>query len=854
MGVELLGIFVALRMSLGLAAPPGAGPGIVVEKATPGFEAEKAGLQPGDVLVSWSRGANPPANPRAARGVFRSPFDVPEVFIDQAPRAKTLTLAFVRGGKRLSASIAPYPWRLETRPRFAGARLDLWEDGRRRIEQGDLPGGLDAWRRLASALSSSGGRVEAAWVWSRVGRMQAEGKQIDAALSSFEEAAAEARAAGRADVEAHLLGERGDFLWNAPRPADAQKAMRDALAIRQRLDPDSLAAAQALFDLARVTEYLDPEYEPAARRALEIRERLAPGSGVEAASLGALARAYSERGDLRTGRNLQQRALAIHEKLDPGSRTVATTLSALCAIDLNTGDLASAQAACDRSLALWNRLGPNEPGAAIALHNLATVARKRGDLDRAGELFRQALAIREKTAPVSRGTGWNLYELALVEMRRGNLGAAEEFLRRSREVQKVALPPGSPYPGMAGVVEAQLTELRGDLPGAASRLRQAVEFFQGLTPDGAWVTFASNDLGRVLMQLGETAEAEREFRRVLAIRQRYAPQSRETAESSHNLGLLLWKTGRLEEAEVELRSALDDLEAQLATLGGVEETRTIFAASFSDFYKDYLNLLVERRREEDAFLVLERFRAGAFLRKLAERDLAAPREISPDLDRERRLLGAEYERTQAGIRELRPREDGPKIEEALARLADVRRRQEEVSERIRRASPKYAALRYPKPSDAAAAREALDPGTLLLSYAVGRDRTILFAVSSAADSRALSVFTLPVGEAPLRESVEAFRRLLERNGSPRDVLDRGRSLAETLLGPAAALIAKNDRLLMFPTVPCTRFRGPRSSATRSRSGRSTSSRASPFTRRLPPLSMRSCGALERARGRFPRSR
>ena len=77
--------------------------------------------------------------------------------------------------------------------------------------------------------------------------------------------------------------------------------------------------------------------------------------------------------------------------------------------------------------------------------------------------------------------------------------------------------------------------------------------------------------------------------------------------------MLLWKTGRLAEAEVELRRAVEDLEAQQGKLGGSEESMSIFGSRIADYYKDYMDLLMELRREQDAFLILERFRAGAVL-------------------------------------------------------------------------------------------------------------------------------------------------------------------------------------------------------------------------------------------------
>ena len=52
--------------------------GIIVEEVTKGSEAEKAGLQEGDVLMRWIRGD--------AKGEIESPFDIAWIEIEQTQR------------------------------------------------------------------------------------------------------------------------------------------------------------------------------------------------------------------------------------------------------------------------------------------------------------------------------------------------------------------------------------------------------------------------------------------------------------------------------------------------------------------------------------------------------------------------------------------------------------------------------------------------------------------------------------------------------------------------------------------------------------------------------------------------
>jgi len=789
-------------------ADPGAVPkpsavpaGIVVEKVLPGFEAAKAGIQAGDVLISWERGANPPANPSGASGSFRSPFDVTEVFIEQSPRARMMTLGVLRAGKRIVIPVRQFPWELETRPLFSPRWIGRYEEGRRLIEIGETEKGWGAWESLAVSLSKAGHHVDAAWLGSRVGAGESGAKQTDRALTSLGAALLEARAAVRPDIEAQLLVRKSDFLYEGRRIAEGRKAALAALAIRERTAPETLAIVDALRSVWMVTD--DPEFGSFVGRALLLAGRLAPASLIEASTLSEMAAFAEHHGDAGTALEYVRRALAIHRALDPDGLTVAFSFNDLCVTQASRGDLASADESCRQSLSIRRRVEPQAGKAvAIGFHNMAWIAGLRGDLDRARDLYLQALAIRERVEPVSPGMGWNLYELGVTELRRGNLEGAEDYFGRAEKIQGAVAEPYSPYRAESAARRAEVAYRRGDLVDAERLLRESIAFYEPYNPNGPRAAQALDWLGRVLVEQAQWKEAESRIRRALELRRGFAPGSRDTADSNHSLGMLLWKTGRPDEAESSLRAAVDDLESQRAKLGGSEESWSVFAAAFADYYKDYARLLMELRREQDAFLILERFRAGAFLRILAQRDLAAPPEISGDLDRDRRLANAEYDRTQSEIRGLNAKEDASKIDEGLTHLVELRLRQSEIAERIKKASPKYGALQYPQPLGLTGTVAILDPGTLLLSYSIGKEKSFLFAVSSDGKrGPPLSVFALPVGEKALRASVEAMRRLIEWNKPSPDLLARSRALYETLLKPAEALIARSDRLLIVPDGP-----------------------------------------------------
>src|SRR6185436_7602764 len=88
-----------------VAASPAAAAVVVedVQKSSPG---DLTGLLPGDVIVSWSRAATPPANREPAGGLLRLPLDLQDVEIEQIPRG-TVLLQGRRGSAAIEWTMAP---------------------------------------------------------------------------------------------------------------------------------------------------------------------------------------------------------------------------------------------------------------------------------------------------------------------------------------------------------------------------------------------------------------------------------------------------------------------------------------------------------------------------------------------------------------------------------------------------------------------------------------------------------------------------------------------------------------------------------------------------------------------------
>jgi CHAT domain-containing protein len=205
---------------------------------------------------------------------------------------------------------------------------------------------------------------------------------------------------------------------------------------------------------------------------------------------------------------------------------------------------------------------------------------------------------------------------------------------------------------------------------------------------------------------------------------------------------------------------------------------------------------MEQGRADEAFHVLERHRARGFLSLLSERSVVLTGELPPELDAERRKANTEYDRALAGL----GRSAAKDREASLDALQKARAKQEDVQRRLRTAAPRLDALQSLEPFDLARTRAALDPGTLVLSYWVGEDKSYVFAVGPGAHD--FSAVPLRWDPPKLRAEVERFRRLLQRSeGDVDDVRQAGDEIGAVLLAPVSAKIAAARRLLVVPDGP-----------------------------------------------------
>jgi CHAT domain-containing protein/Tfp pilus assembly protein PilF len=536
------------------------------------------------------------------------------------------------------------------------------------------------------------------------------------------------------------------------------------------------------------------------QQALAIREKLAPNSLDVAGTLHNLGIVARNRGDLARAEQLYQQALAIFEHLAPNSLDVADTLNNLGVVAYSRGDLARAEQYYQQALAIREKLAPNSLDVAGTLNNLGNVAADRGDLARAEQLYQQALAIYEKLAPNSLQVASTLNNLGLVALDRGDLAAAERYLQQVLAIYE-KLAPNSLEVARTLNNLGNVARDRGDLARAEQLFQQALAIFENLAPNSLQVASTLGNLGLVALDRGDLAATERYYQQALAIFEKLAPNSLDVATMLQNVAILARQQKNYSQAQRYLQRALAIIETQRAAIPD-PETKTAFAERYFNAYTLQAQLALDQQQPQQAALALERSRARTLAELMFTRALPVPTNApqalkdliaqQEQLQRDFLLLARQQRQANAN--------DADTVQRLQAQSRQLADRQRKLDQRLRQQFPNYAELLNPQPPSLKRVQAALDANTVLLYHAFADKELLIVAVSR----QAVRGYRVKVDVRALERDLTEFQRLvakppLERTADERaSVAQLGRRLYATLIKPAEPSLKNAKTVLLCP--------------------------------------------------------
>jgi CHAT domain-containing protein len=765
-------------------------PGVVVEKVEKGSAAEEAGLQKGDLILSWGRGND--------LEEIRSPFDWSAALTTQSV-FQDVSLHGVR-------DTAFHSWDLQStlksgmsvRPNFSGRLLRGYERCERLKDRMPVSS-IACFQAFAEQLIAQREKITAAWLLVHEAEFQQRKKQWRDADQIYDRVLNDLEGLGAGPV-INILLKRGSFLLRKGENVKAAKYLEQALQLSRGFGNDNVVTLGTLGslisfywsngDMAKADEF-SSEY-------LVIIERMYPGSDLLARTLTTAGSICLHRADLISADQFYKKALVIEGKKETSLKGAILLYEAIIA--WRRGDLSLAEQYCTQSYRILIEKATESQELASCLGQLGTLARDRGNLTfaedyerkslalfqkkglylrtgdvfndlaylalyrgeafEAQDFFKRALLIQEQYLPGGAGVANSLMGLGMALARQKKFALAEESLKRSLAIQKKLAPTALDVPRSLAVL-GDIARDKGNLEKAENLYRNAFHLLESCAPESVFMVQTLSRLAKVTALRGAMTESENLYLQALTMIEKLAPESTQAAEVLESLADLKREQGQVDAAISYYERALQATESQTAMLGGSADVVAGFRAQHQEFYGRYADLLAQGGQTEAAFAVVERSRARTLFETLARGEVDVSKGADPALlKKEKSLQGDLRGKSERRIHLLGEKHTDEQINEIEKQISDLSSEYQEVESQIRASSPAYAALTQPQPLTAKEIQtQLLDQNTLLLEYSLGEDRSHVFAVTP--DS--LEAFELPRRAEIEKEARLVYQLLTARN-------------------------------------------------------------------------------------------
>lgn len=520
----------------------------------------------------------------------------------------------------------------------------------------------------------------------------------------------------------------------------------------------------------------------------------------------------SDAGELEEALKFYHQALPLWQA-EHHQRGLSRTLTAIGGADIALGRIQEGLDRHRQALTIAEEMGDSD-GQGIIRNSIGYAYQLVGDDERALDLYLQALdhftASRNPAgeAQTSEFVG-DAYK------RLGNNPKAIEYYQRclamSREMKDQQLE------ALALNSLGTISEITGPATDSLSNFNRALFLYRAAgNPRGEIVTL--NNLGQYHAALGAKEKALRFYLQSLPLALASGDRALEVVTRGR-LAELRRDTGRLDEARSQLEASLKTIET-VRTKVISPELRTSYLAATRQHYELYVDVLMQLNRarpggglDAAAFSANEFARARNLLDMLNEAHADIREGIAPGLLAQERSLQSDLD--QLAARQMQSLASQHTVEQADSLEKEIRSlgsEFEELEARIREQSPRYAELMRPQPvSLEEIQRQVLDDQTLLLEYALGDERSYLWA----ATRNSVQSYELP-GRAEIEQATSAVhdslianqpvinetfadrqaRVVTANNQLPSQIAN----LSRILLGPVAASLGTR-RLLIVPDGP-----------------------------------------------------
>ncbi len=569
----------------------------------------------------------------------------------------------------------------------------------------------------------------------------------------------------------------------------------------------------------------------------------------EVSALTSMGTAYNDIGDYAKSLDAYSQSLVITRKLgDEGIE--GNLLNNMCAVNSRLGDYKRAMDLCTQALTI-RREHKFQLGEATTLNNMGNIYSDSGEYQKALDFYIQAKDLYKVVGtPQAQGVtlnniaflyalmgdyqkALNVYSEALDTFRTvhdqyreahvlGNIAATyaklKEF-RKALEINEQAL-------GLQRVVGNRASEANtltniadcysnlGEKQKGLEYLNQSLVLHRTIGDPRA-LAKTLRGLGALYLDLGQHQKALDYFNEALELTRAIGDRNADAATLSY-LARLERDRGDLVQSRKRIEESIAAIESLRVSVKS-QQMRASFVASVRKYYEFDIDVLMRLHQQHPsegfdaaALAASEKSRARSLLEMLAEANAEIRQGVDPQLlERERRLRVVIADKAERQTRLLSAKHTDEQAKAAATELDSLTTEYEQVVARIRETSPRYAGLTQPLPLDLKQIQtEVLDSDTVLLEYALGEERSFVWAVTQ----NSINSFELQkreVLEAAARRLYEVLteRNRVVKNETPeqrRLRLDRSdaeyasaaRTLSDLVLQPVASQLGTKRLLIV----------------------------------------------------------
>jgi len=510
----------------------------------------------------------------------------------------------------------------------------------------------------------------------------------------------------------------------------------------------------------------------------------------EARTLQEIGQSYYAAGENRQALEYYEKALQLRPVAGARKERAAT----LQLIGVVYGDLGERQKALEthtQALELYQAEG-DRPGEARTRAYLGAVYASLSDYQQAIESYNQALSLLNLKAS-DRDEAFTHYLIGETYKDLHEYKKALDAYDRALALWKTLDDRGEEGRTLSRI--GAVYTATGDQQKAIDYLTKAIRLLR-VERNRSWEASTLRDLGEAYAASGEREKALDYYGQSFLLSNAVGAMS-VAAESLFGLARIERDRGDLARARIQIEEALRIVESLRA--GVINKgLRATYFASVQDYYEFYIDLLMRLHRftpsagyAAAALRASEQARARNLLELLTESRANIRAGVDPVLlDRERAAQQLLNDKANAQISMYNRVYNEQQAAALLKEIQTLSAEYERIVAQIRAKSPRYAALTQPTPLRLnEIQQQLLDPGTMLLEYALGAERSYLWAVTKS---------SITSYELPKRAEIETIARRFYEYSTVRPQQSDGRrkqgeqlkdaaDLSRMLLGQVAGL-------------------------------------------------------------------